>query len=453
MASTANGRRKEAPRRGRLAPDRPIVPARAPEGKETKPRYHAIDALRGMAMFLVISLHAALGYIERDIPGVLWCVRDSPTLPIFDWFCWWCMGVSNPLYFTIAGFFAVQLYDSRGLHGFVNSRSRRVLIPLLAGLCTVGVASLGAWSYGWLVSGRCTYRQIRKLRFLDPRIQSEIYGPGHLWFLEYLLLMLAVYGLVRWWSDGRRGGSLPFRDLLGRVVSSRWRPLLLAVPTTALLWISRHRLGIDAVLDRHNAFLPDPIKFLHHFTFFVVGASLYRVRQHLDRLAQAGPFYLALSAPVFVGRAWLLGRDWTTPLQGPSALALAVLGALFAWLVVFGFIGAFLRIFRRSHPAIVYLADSSYWIYLVHMPILGLIQVDLYRVPGHALWKFPVVWVLTLAIGFGSYQTLVRHTAIGGRLSPLPTRIDCRNPIRVRHWRGSIEVVPLDSTPGNGRLS
>jgi peptidoglycan/LPS O-acetylase OafA/YrhL len=366
-----------------------------------------------MAMFLVISLHAALGYIERDIPGVLWCVRDAPTLPVFDWFCWWCMGVSNPLYFTIAGFFAVPLYDTRGPAGFVNSRARRVLTPFLVGLCTVGPASLLAWSYGWLLSGRCTIRQIRKLRFLDPQIQSELYGPGHLWFLEYLLLMLLAYGVVRWWGARREPGRPPLRNLLDRVVESPWRPLLLAVPTTALLWISRYRLGIDAALDRHNSFLPDPVRFLHHTSFFLVGAGLYRMRQDLDRLARVGPLYLALAVPIFVGRAWLLGRDWTTPLHGPEALALAVLGAVFAWLIVFGFIGVFLRLFRQSRPSIRYLADSSYWIYLVHMPILGFIQVDLYRVPGHALWKFPLVWAVTLAIGFASYHTLVRHTAIG----------------------------------------
>jgi glucan biosynthesis protein C len=70
----------------------------APGREADKPRYHAFDALRGMAMFLVIGLHAALGYIRQDIPGVLWCVRDAPTLPAFDWFCWWSMGVSNPLW-------------------------------------------------------------------------------------------------------------------------------------------------------------------------------------------------------------------------------------------------------------------------------------------------------------------------------------------------------------------
>ena len=155
-------------------------------------------------------------------------------------------------------------------------------------------------------------------------------------------------------------------------------------------------------------------KFLHHFLFFVVGAGLYLMRQQiLDRLARVGPWYLALAVPIFVGRAWLLGRDWTAPLHGPAALALAVLGALFGWLVVFGFIGLFLRLFQQSRPSIRYLADSSYWIDLVHMPIIGLLQVDLYRVPGHALWKFPIVWAVTLRAGFRLDQMLVRYTAIG----------------------------------------
>jgi peptidoglycan/LPS O-acetylase OafA/YrhL len=324
------------------------------------------------------------------------------------------MSVSNPLYFTIAGFFAVYLYDSRGLRGFAASRARRVLVPFLVALVTVGPVCIMAWSYGWMVAGRCNLRSILRLRFRDPEIRAELWGPGHLWFLEYLLLMLMAYGLLRWWSAGRGPSRLSVRKWFDAVLDSRWRLFFLAIPTTAVLWFSRQRLGIDAVLDRHNSFLPDPLKFLHHASFFIVGAGLYRVRHSLlPRLARVGPVYLVLTFPVFAGRAYLLGRDWTTPLTGPAALALVVLGALLGWLIVLGFVGVFLRLFRQAHPAISYLADSSYWIYLVHMPVIGLLQVDLYRIPGHALWKFPIVWAVTLALGFASYETLVRHTAIG----------------------------------------
>lgn len=402
------------PRRWYASPARRVSVTPAPAPGADKPRYHAFDALRGMAMFLVIGLHAALGYVQHDIPGVLWCVRDAPTLPAFDWFCWWSMGISNPLYFTIAGFFAVLLYDSRGLRGFLANRARRVAVPFLIGVVTVLPICMLSWIFGWLISGRCTWREAIKLRFRDPVIQGERYGSGHLWFLEYLIVMLIAYGVARWWLSRREGaGRVQFGRLAGLVLGSPWAPILLAVPTTILLWISRQKVGVDAVLDRHNAFLIDPVKMLHHASFFVVGLGLYQRRHDLERIARPAAWYLALSMPVFAGRAWLLGRDWASPLQGAEAWALAALGALFSWLVVFGAIGAAFRLCRRPSPALSYLADSSYWIYLIHMPILGLIQGDLFLVPGHALWKAPLVLAGTLAIGFGTYQCLVRHTAIG----------------------------------------
>src|SRR5258708_6194132 len=171
-----------------------------------KPRYHAFDALRGVAMFLVVGLHAALGYVTRDIPGVLWCVRDSPTTPVFDWFCWWSMGVSNPLYFTIAGFFAALLHETRGLRNFLENRARRVGVPFLVAVPTVLPACLLAWVYGWLISGRCNWRQAVRLRFRDPVLKAEQIGSAHLWFLEYLIVMLVAFGLFQWWTQRRRAG-------------------------------------------------------------------------------------------------------------------------------------------------------------------------------------------------------------------------------------------------------
>ncbi len=399
-----------------------VEAAKAPDAG--RPRYHAFDALRGMAMFLVIGLHAALAYVEHDIKGVLWCVRDSPTLPAFDWFCWWSMGVSNPLYFTIAGFFAVMLFDAKGIRGFLANRGRRVAAPFLIGSVTILPASMAAWAFGWIVSGRCTWREIVRLRFIDPTIQSERFGSGHLWFLEYLCVMLLVYAAARWMSERKAGAFASIRQLLGRLVGSPWAPLFLAIPTTALLWLSREKVGVDAVLDRRNSFLIDPVKLLHHSSFFLVGVGLYGLRHELARFARPAPWFLAMAVPAFIGRAWFIASDQAATLHGLPALGLVGFGALFSWLMVFGAIGAAHRICRNPSPTLSYLADSSYWIYLVHMPILGLIEGDLFLVPGHALWKAPLVLAVTLAIGFGSYQCLVRHTALGAALHGRRTRAE-----------------------------
>jgi len=363
-------------------------------------------------MFLVVTLHAALAYTQVKVPRLLWAVRDpSPHLG-FDVFCWWAMGVSLPLFFLIGGFFAAELYESRGLRRFVANRTERILVPSLAAGLTFLPLSFFAWAYGWLVSGQCTWREIRRMRFDEVKIQPDLYGPAHLWFLEYLVVMLAAYGLARTYVSALKPGPRP-TGWAERLFASPWKPLLLAVPTAALLWASRERVGLDAALDRHNTFLIDPLRLLHHGAFFAAGVWLQRFRNDLGRLARWGPLSLALSVPVFAGRAWLLRADWVRPLDGAWGVSLAVLAAVFAWLIVFGALGTAQRLFDRPRPVVRYLADSSYWVYLYHFPVVGLIQVDLYTVRLPTYVKFAVVLGLTLATGLASYQTLVRYTALG----------------------------------------
>ena len=66
---------------------------------------------------------------------------------------------------------------------------------------------------------------------------------------------------------------------------------------------------------------------------------------------------------------------------------------------------------------LAYLADSSYWVYLVHM--LGTIGFGalVYGWPMGAWAKIVVNIALTTAAGLASYQLLVRHTWVGRLLN------------------------------------
>jgi peptidoglycan/LPS O-acetylase OafA/YrhL len=64
-----------------------------------------------------------------------------------------------------------------------------------------------------------------------------------------------------------------------------------------------------------------------------------------------------------------------------------------------------------------YLADASYWIYIVHMPIVLAAQVVMFQVEAAWWVKFGVVIVGTFAISLASYELLVRHTFVGGWLN------------------------------------
>jgi fatty acid desaturase/peptidoglycan/LPS O-acetylase OafA/YrhL len=373
-------------------------------------RLHGLDALRAGTMLLVVVLHAALAYATIPIPDLIWVARDPAARPGFDVLCWWTLGISSPFY-LMSGFFAAEMVAARGLRGFVANRATRIAGPFLAAGLTVLPATFFVWVAGWLVSGWSSPREFLRMKFHAPGFQRNLYGPAHLWSLEYLAVMLLAYAaaLTLW-----RPRSGPRRTAwFDRALLSSWRPVALAVPTTLILWAGHRYAGLDAMLDRRNSFIPEPFRLVHNAVFFVVGLALHRSRHELGRLVAHHWTYLALSIPVFVGRALLIRADLAKPLVGPAALAHAASGALFAWLTTFGLIGLALGIFGRPRPSVRYLADSSYWIYLVHLPVVGLLQIDLLPLALPAAAKFAIVLATTLALGLASYQAVVRHTALG----------------------------------------
>jgi fatty acid desaturase len=401
-----------AARRPRLRADLPQQAAGS--SGSARPRYHGLDALRGISMILVVVLHAALAYAVIPIPNLIWTVRDPAAHPVFDVLCWWTLGISSPFY-LMSGLFAAELCEARGARAFLISRTKRIVGPFLAAGLTVLPATFFVWVAGWLISGQCTPREFLRMKFHALGYQRNLYGPAHLWSLEYLAVMLAAY--TAYSAARRMFRPAPHPEIapswLRRVLTSPWKPLLLALPTTLILWAGHNQIGLDAIMDRANSFFPEPFRLCHNFVFFVVGISLHRMRDNLHRLSRYGWSYLGLSIPVFACRALLIQQDLLRPVTGAAALPLVLAGALFTWLMTFGLLGLALGVLNRSHPALSYLADSSYWVYLCHLPIVGLLQVDLYPVAAPGLVKFALVLSGTLALCFASYQVAVRHTFLG----------------------------------------
>ncbi len=412
MIETASTRSESPHRRHGPHPARHKSSAVAP----ARPRHCEFDALRATAIILVVTLHAGLAYTQLDIPRLLWGVREPSTHLGFDLFSWWSMGVSVPLFFMIGGFFAAEIYESRGPSGFVKTRVRRIVVPFLVSSATILPLCFFAWAYGWIVTGRCDFSEIRRMRFADVAIEPDLYGPAHLWFLEYLIVMLAAFFVVRhFW----RGRGIPAKD--GDWIFAPWMPFALAVPTTLLLAIGRGRYGIDVTFDRHNSFVPDPLRLIHYGSFFAFGVGVHRSRATLKRLTGWGHWCLLAVVPIYACRAALLRLDLVKPLDAPGAFALCLLGGLFAWLTVFGVLGLYHRLFHQPSRVVRYVAESSYWIYLIHMPIVGVVQADLFGLRWPTFAKFAVTWVITFAIGIATYEVLVRR-----RSKPSLTKSDSR---------------------------
>ena len=68
--------------------------------------------------------------------------------------------------------------------------------------------------------------------------------------------------------------------------------------------------------------------------------------------------------------------------------------------------------------------QASYWIYLVHLPLVQCLQIGLGSLAWPALVKFGVVIVATFALTLASFAFVVRDTPVGAwlgaRRAPAP---------------------------------
>jgi peptidoglycan/LPS O-acetylase OafA/YrhL len=156
--------------------------------------------------------------------------------------------------------------------------------------------------------------------------------------------------------------------------------------------------------------VPDPQVLAAYGLFFAFGWLLWHERDRLDTFRRDAWIQVGIAtalAPINLIMTLRAG-------ESPGARVLASLtGALMVWLFVFGLTGLFLRHLNRPSARVRYIVDSSYWLYLIHLPFT-------IWVPGllsHLSWPafFKVVALLAISTPFWvlSYDLLVRPTFIG----------------------------------------
>jgi len=241
-----------------------------------------------------------------------------------------------------------------------------------------------------------------------------IYIPvfHHLWFLWFLCWLVAAFavfaaiaGRVRWKGPHRRWILSPLRFL--------WLLPLTMIPQAFFD-------GFGA--DTSTGLLPAPHILAYYAIFFFFGA-LYWDSDDVD--GQVGrwwrftlPFGLLVLFPL--GLEFSMGsfgfRDQIAPsgLHRPLSIGLQV---IYVWTMTFAFMGLFRKLLPRENKTIRYLSDSSYWLYLVHLPLIiaGQLVVRDWNLP--AVVKFGLICVVVSMLLLLTYQTIVRYTWLGTLLN------------------------------------
>ena len=363
-------------------------------------RYHALDALRAAMMFLGIYLHAVVAYSPNG--GWLW--KQAEQTRLLDWSISIIHVFRMPIFYAMAGFFTALLIARYGFRRSAWNRFMRIVVPFVVGWIIV-------WPLSMFLAGLGYFGLERTLAgFASGRVLAYAH-PLHLWFLEYLIVLylLAAVAMVLvplLLSERARKAAL---RVFRAIVQSPWAPLALAVPSFA------------AQLLMPNPWIEDPPGFIPVFRIvavyavpFAFGWLLFLQRDLLETIARRAWLYAALAvvASIAYRLSYFVPLNYIVAFYGIRALH-----ALAMWLLILGVAGLFLRYLGDHSPYRRYLCDSSYFLYIAHMPVILAFQLLLKDVPLPPLAKIGIVLVGTIAVLLPVYRFGVRPTFIGAVLN------------------------------------
>lgn len=237
----------------------------------------------------------------------------------------------------------------------------------------------------------------------------------HLWFLYYLVITIILFAIMAWAVRKRGWNAWPNWALRAPGCFLWLLPLTYLAQT--FFWQS---FGPDT----YTGIVPWPPKVLYYLIFFGFGAMLYGRDDVVESLGRHWYLYFLASVPLLlVGVGYLETRKAAED-KLLSHLLLNGFIVLYTWLMIIGFMGFFRQCFAFSNRWIRYLSDSSYWLYIAHLPLIIFIQAVVTAWPVWPVVKFTFACVATTLILLVMYEDLIRYTVFGTLLNGKRPRPD-----------------------------
>jgi peptidoglycan/LPS O-acetylase OafA/YrhL len=256
-------------------------------------------------------------------------------------------------------------------------------------------------------SGATEGRKVNPLRaLLDAPILQ------HLWFLWFLWWLAVGYAALSMIAS-RLSLPRPPAWLIHSPIRYGW-----LIPLTMLAqWPMGAEIPGGFGPDTSISLLPIPHVLAYYAVFFGFGVLMHGAGADgaIGGRAWWGPLGFGLLVVLPLGLA--LAAGWSPPgidtVPQGRRLLMTLLQASYPWLMTFGLIGLFRTLCPAEHPSVRYLSDSSYWLYLAHLPLVIGAQLALRSAPLPALAKFTLIIIVVTPLLLWSYHVMVRQTALG----------------------------------------
>jgi glucans biosynthesis protein C len=364
-----------------------------------------------LAMLTGVLFHAGLAY--STVLHNYWPTADASYSKWVDGFVWFTHLFRMPLFFLVAGFFVALMVQKRGIGNMLRNRFARVLLPFML------FWPILYFALRWLTLYAASHvdKPSPLLAFIK-RWMLEANAPAappsmmHLWFLMYLMCFCVLVWVVdalemQWpkWLKQQAAATTRSTTMLTILVAIA--PLLL-VPAMA---------SVAAPIPAPESFFPQWWALLIFGFYFTLGFQLFKHQSLIDTLKPIAVWLLVGAVLAYAVFLWAFKSPALMSAKLPLRLLQAIMEAYAGLWMTLWCLSVGKQWLNRSSQALRYVADASYWVYLVHLPILFAIQYYLLDVEAQWPTKFVISVIATLAIAFASYQLIVRKSFIGRLLN------------------------------------
>lgn len=321
-------------------------------------RLYFLANLRSFIILLVVVLHAGVVFESSGFGGMFWLVDDPATSDIVDLFNMVFDIFLMPTLFFISGFLTPRSLDRKGAADFLAGKARRLMLPWLVAILVlmplykvIFLATRGLPQQDWT-----TYFHFN----------NGIFSQSWLWFLPVLFLFNVLYVLL-WLGDW-----IPRNASVARAV-------MFVFVVGFGMSFGMEYFGLQGwtktmLLDFQNE------RVLLYFMIFMAGSLGYH-----QRLFASPPrglkWYIAVNMVAWLPlMAYLLFL--ILPYVAPGKYIVSPVGdRLLMWFffylslltLLYLSFETFRRYFNRQGRIWRELDRNSYYVYIIHVIVLGLI--------------------------------------------------------------------------------
>lgn len=366
-------------------------------------------------MFLGVVLHGGL-FFMKGAGAAAWPAREASTSGFFNLLVGWIHLFRMPAFFLLGGFFGALLWRRYGAGGFLRHRARRLLLPLAAAWVVLApvvgllLSTIGGNRGGEGTAAAGVGMLLRRANLM------------HLWFLWYLfLLCLGAWGLLLGLRHLPEGWRQRLAAALEAGLTARYNLVLLVLVTAVTL-----RPMQTAAIATGTSLWPRWSILLAYAVFFAVGWIWQRQERYLATLSDG--WRGRLLAGVLLGVASTIFSFGTIATRSRPSFALLLVTAAACWWMILGLIGLFQRYCSQPKTYGRYLADASYWVYLVHIPVLLVLALAFRAWAAPIGLKYLTLVSVATAVCLATYHVLVQGTFVGTFLTGARTGREAAGP-------------------------